>query len=412
MVRRGRNIALLACAAGALAAACQVIAGIDDHKFRGPDAITDSGQPDAIVIQQGKVCGETPVPGPPGNDSPSSDAGDLRLVFAFNSVDLPDINHPYGYDLDGVCTCQTGEPSSHSGQSSCALPSDSDLDGGCDFDAGVDNSFARLISSIEPLFPTKGPKELENKNIICGSVNVILVIDQYNGGPDDTQIVLSALRTPGIFHPPDADGGVPHDIDASACGLNGYGPPYPNDEPFPGHTDGKDNWSLESLDLGNYNSKIAAGIPNHIGGYVTNGLLVVNAIGSAFSLPLSYEGQTFAVSTPILTAKLAFGDDKNWHLTDGIIAGRSNASDLVTAIANSDKPGVCDPGPLGTLAKGLICQVRDISANGLTDFSPDGLHPCDGISMGLAFTAISAGIDPIAHDVDAAACDDTITCDP
>ncbi len=52
-----------------------------------------------------------------------------------------------GYDLDGVCTCETRPATAHLGAPSCISSKP-----GCDLDGGVDNAVSLLAAQLSPFF--------------------------------------------------------------------------------------------------------------------------------------------------------------------------------------------------------------------------------------------------------------------
>ena len=205
---------------------------------------TDGG-PDAAP-EVSVSCPETFPPKAPSADDPS-DAGSQTSVTALHTLDLgivTDGGTPplFGYDLDDVYTCCDGGPSS------CTPP----IAGAhCDENGGRDNSGGQLISNLAILDPTGFNATTISQRLQQGVYSIIVQLADYNGQPNDTQVVAGLYASDGLD--PGPDGGVPV-----------------------AKWDGSDVWSIDSAFVlsGGDSGPI---VPSHYDAhaYVANGTLVM-----------------------------------------------------------------------------------------------------------------------------------------
>lgn len=188
---RRTRVLLLPALAATLATwlACTVQYGVD--RGAAPDASADVvGTPvDAgqeTSIDAGPTLAKVPA-------RPTIDDGteDLRIVLATDwASPLPDgdggvTEGTLGYDLDNTATCP--------GTASCTPPENVDLTAQCDGPGGRDNGFARMLKGFgDTAFTSELSADIEN-----GRAGIVTVIENYNGGKNDTKVRAWAVVSTG-----------------------------------------------------------------------------------------------------------------------------------------------------------------------------------------------------------------------
>jgi hypothetical protein len=244
-----------------------------------------------------------------------------------------------------------------------------------------------LVTGADPLAN-------EGEDLRCGNENIIIVLSDYNGGPEDDSVNVFATPSYGI-HNLASDASLPTDPE---CGVTRADNPALN---WPARRDGTDLWSLTDplfVEVAQGNPPAGVSV-NTITGYVTKGQLVVDARGFGFLLPVSFQGQIIHLSTPTLTADVHV-DGGKVYLDNGIASGRISATEVLTAIQTifSNQTGSgCNAATFTSLLLPQLCRGRDIRSTPSDDFRTDvdgGLLPCDAFSAAVGFTAIPTMVDP------------------
>jgi hypothetical protein len=315
-------------------------------------------------------CSHAVWPDRPGNED-NDGGGSLQVTAAFTTIDIglgsgPDAGiPPFGYDLDGVCTCP-GPPSC--AQMKGAYES-------CDDDAGRDHTAISLFNLLGA--PASAGTQQIDEGLSSGQYSLLLVINGYNGQPDDSHVVVDFYVSNGINRDP--DGGIPT-------------PKF----------DGHDHWTIDptlSLSGGQVGG---APIFEDDSAYVSKGQVVAHMPGQ---LPIVFGDRSFLggarmlLSESIIVGTLslfAVGDDAGnayaYQLTSGTIAGRWPTASLLTTLASipdSTRDGgyLCGPDSFAyNLIKAAVCQAADISQT-IGNDNQTPLAPCDAVSVGLQFTA-------------------------
>mgnify|MGYP000320641367 CR=1 FL=1 len=334
-------------AAGALAfaAACQLIAGIDDRALwvdlpeAGVDASLDSNF----------ACRGPNIPKAP--DLSTSDPTDpYSVVTALSKLDLGMDGGSYGFNLDRTCTCP--EPDS------CQRPlvNGKKLPPACDEPGGVDNAGKPLFA----LFSSFVNQTILNNAITRGLSNVFLRIGQYNGQPNDAHVEVSVYASLGFKDAPDA------------------GPKF----------DGTDEWIVDRAST--VNGDLASPTYTATEAYVRDGTLV-----SSLKFPIILGG---GVTAPVVieleSGKIVAALDMNGTSImriHGQLAGRWQVSKLLTSLQNVQDPTdktqhLCGNDLIFMSVKPQICNAVDIAA----DPTNDGTGICDALSMALGFEATPA----------------------
>jgi hypothetical protein len=392
---RTRRIVALASAfaLGAFGVACQFLAGVDDHQFvLLPDAAPEAAVVDVAPAPPARCPVGAQPPPPPGADDEPNVLG--VYVVAFRSFDFG-LAAATGYDLDGVCTCDPRDNSTHGGGGSCVNPASPNA--GCDFDGGVDNALAAGLQRVPALLIVQFETQV-NLQLKCGSGTVLLALFDYNGLANDTSVFVATVPSYGLRTPHDAG-----EIPVAGCTVENTGLFLPK-------WDGTDIWSVPP---GTASSKPRALTTPFQKGYVTNHQLVVDVRGqpdaSAFGLPIFgnvslplHAGVLVATIVPLerdggvieggaTSAPPAIG------LADGLVAARARRSDVIQsgAYISTGTPGTsppfCKSGAAWEAFHTNLCAGPDIMSDPTADFTG---QPCDALSSTFGFSAAPAQIGP------------------
>lgn len=334
---------------GACAAACQLIAGIDDRTvYSGPTS-------DAAVLDGADPCRSANVP-PAPDLSTSSPTDPYDYLAALSELHLgvgADAGGPYGFNLDRTCTCPEKD--------SCVRGIGRDggkLGPACDEPGGIDNTGKPLFQ----LFSGSNliSEKLLNDSIKNGLVGVFIRVKSYNGKDDDAQVQVSVYSSLGYTGFPDA------------------GPKF----------DGNDTWLVDRASLNANN--LDAPKYTTTSGYVRGGVLVATLkfpiiLGSNVLDPIVIELQS-----GLIVATLERTGTTLTRMV-GRLAGRWEASRMLTslqAVQDPLAPGqrLCGSNPTYQAIKPRICEFVDITA----DPTDDGTGVCNALSMGLGFDAVPA----------------------
>jgi hypothetical protein len=354
----------------AVAAACGIY-GQDD--LLPGKALIDAGVHDAAPIVtppdsaqvDGDTCAHVRWPARPVADDPSA-TPDVIATSAIATLNLGLANEAgpaslLGFDLDHVCTCP--------GPDSCV----NSISAGphCDEDGGRDNAAQPLLQLVGTL-PGLNEAAL-NQALHSGKYGLVIVVSEWNGQPNDTQVKISLFISNGLITD---DGG-------STGPVKG---------------DGTDVWTVSSgsllggaalagTDCGDQNTACSP-VYYDDNAYVTGGTMV----GSVdFSIALGGGGSgtvnvDLSGSVVLATVTASAG---GWSLTNGTIAGRWATSKLLSSLAAVNDPlntgtYLCGSDATYALVKNDICNAMDIAADPNLDQTG---APCDAISISLGFTA-------------------------
>ena len=375
--------------------ACTVKYGVENEGTQ--DAATESttldSSPDAVV-DAGDTLAKVPTR-PTGDDGKE----DLRLVFAaewanaFPDADGGLTEATLGYDLDNVATCP--------GRESCVGATDLDLSAKCDSPGGRDNAFLRLMKS----FGGRTFLGDLSSNLANGLSGIVTVIENYNGGKNDTKVRAWSVLSNGT----------------QALLADGGPDPMPTLNPPRPKVDGTDIWSVspDSLQGGQSTAGTNCGDPSapcrpvapDEDAYVSDGVLVAR-IDFPVSLPSVSPNARIDIRSGYFVGRIVKTDQGLYRIEDGQVVGRIGAQDLLRVVGlardpfNSDA-SACENANTMKIVKSSICAFRDISA----DIAKDGTErACDAISTSVAFRAVQArmgSVSTIAREA-GAACSPTI----
>jgi hypothetical protein len=388
-VRRSQ-VALAVLVANVLA--CQLILGIGDDPYRFAPPPATPGCPH----------GARPRRLPDASD----EGPKATYIFAMRRFDLSGrtaTGEPAGYDLDGVCTCDPRDTSPRRGATSCVPPASSARDGGCDYDAGIDNAMAEAFQNLDLL--GGGQNDLREQ-IACGRENLLLFLDNYNGEADDPDVLVSLLPSFGI-HEGDA---AP---DARACVYEDTPAGQPVDS-IPPRWDGNDRWSTRQ-------SEVRSDRPSLLlPGWVSGFHLVMDARAGEGeederTVPLVFGHGTVSLGGPILTATLVKTSAGSFQVEDGIFTGRTPVDDVLRALGafrvatSISASGYLCGAPLFGAVQAFACSAADAVSPASRDFSGD---PCNAVSLVLQFSAEPAKLGGVFEpDSGAPPCPQSPSCE-
>lgn len=369
-----RRLLFVALTLGSLAAACQLIVGIE--RTEKADRPPDTGAPDAPTPGPPDPCVHVGIPRPPENDDDITGAIP-PFVMAIRKFEVPGPGEPVGFDLDGVCTGDNRSGAAFDGGPSCkaALPLN-------DLDGGVDNQLANVIGGFDLGGSTR--QFIEN-----GQQTALLRISGYNGKRNDKSVELELFTSEGIREPSPCPG-----VDAGMTAEGIYPPGWCGD----------DKWSVSASTVEGSGDRFLAKARGT--GYVTDWTLVVQVDGET---RLPFAGYDIRIGSPMLVGKLVALDKANeprdaqvpttdpevqrrWRLDDATFGGRVPARDMLAAVGillspvqlpkdAGAKTYVCEVSAIFNLAIGNVCNARDIASSYRLDHDPN--VACDAVSLAL-----------------------------
>lgn len=284
---------------------------------------------------------------------------------------VPDFN--LGFDID----CLAGRSGEHA---NCKpIP----LDGGiatpwASLPHGIDNSLSQrvlapLTAAANDVGKSVDLDELVSANYERGSAGFIVQIEQWNRTLDDPSIKVSLFASPGIA----AENGPPN-------------------------WNGGDTWSTYGEDFnvtGRYFKLLKAS------GYVTNGVLVVDARAKGFvNFRFSAGGtigsgpRSFLVSDLVFSGKLT--EERIDHL---VMSGITPLASIYDAAEDAARLFTgCDPMAAAKLkprVTELLVGAADVPSD---PDNPGG--PCDAISFAIALDAVKARLGAVGTEPEGAGC--------
>lgn len=311
----------------------------------------DSDSNGGTATQEGKV-----PPPPEGSPTTSTE----ERTFAVNSIMLGEADRSgnrdqnawksYGYNLDGRITNVTGATSP-------------DLNAVCkrvegagptvhqDGDEGIDNSFGKEILNNLLLSLISTPSKTISDAINAGDFTIMLKVKGLTDEPEQTNTGLSATLLVG--------GSFSDDPNVKPTFSPSDDWPYLKDPQIP-----------------------------ISGAYINKGVFVNGTGGATVKLALSISGQnlTLNINKAIITFK---HNPATKSLEEGTIAGVINTEEFVNGIASVAgrfSTDLCE----GSTVEGIKDSIRQAS-DILSDGTQDPNKTCDGISVGIGFTAKQVG---------------------
>lgn len=322
---------------------------------------------------------------PPADEPSSVEDGNLAFVTAINALDLgqngfdggaADAPAFAGFDLDRTCTCPAPP--------SCLSPAGTV----CDDSRGRDNNFAPLIRGIA----SKG-LDVQKKmtdGLQDGSSGLLLLVEQYNGKPDDARVFVTLAPSRGIReeYP---DGGLSPKTNPTFTRA--------------------DKWLIGSNQFVQVANNVVQSTKRAVG-YVKNGQLRLSMESGEVSLG---EGSLkIRLTDSYLVANVVPDGEGSFILREGELSGRWGVKDALLAAREVElTPQIgklCKNPDLMPSVRTEICNAVDIASR-RTD---DGKQlPCDAVSLSLRFEGAKGSlgkiyVEPMLYDCPDASAEDTV----
>jgi hypothetical protein len=374
-------------ALGALAVACQIVAGIE----RVDKVTAQSDASDAVA--------------PPGPDGPTDpcehvepanapatddDTTELPTFFvALRTIDLlakNDAGTLLGYDLDHVCTCDTRPLTFGAGRPACA-PRGMDPKIQCDEDGGIDNQSARLFNLYDqPPLSINNAADINNQ-IADGHQTIVLSIAKYNGRANDRDVLVGLLVSRGLRTQPAPSPGCTSTLNA---GTGEWKPAWCGD----------DAWTITRASTLAGTMIPARTARAYVSNYqlvadVANGDTVVPFGPTAISLgDAVFTGRIVPLGTDLQprdgTKPPAAAEQRLYRIDDALMSGRLAVHDMLAvagtfAVPNTDAGRHLCADNQFFLVQAGVCSYLDLPASPADDL--DAAAPCNALSFGASFTA-------------------------
>ncbi|AKU93674.1 hypothetical protein AKJ09_00338 [Labilithrix luteola] len=382
-----RTIGVVAPSALVLAVACSSPYGEAPASPATGDAASSEATSEHVDAAASEPCQRALPKGLPAtDDDPMTELE--PFVIAVDTLDFTKKGDAKGFDLDGVCTCDTRPGNAHQGSPSCRGKE------ACDGEGGIDNAFGDLIASIQTdvvggssLLASLGDLSTDVRS---GWRSVLLYLLHYNGLANDREVEIGLIPSDGIRSPtcPGSKEGTSGNFSPGLCGDDAWsttpkgfidGTPalravgYVNDYQLVGRAEGK-----ASVPFG--------AAPLELGAPLITGKIV----------PLGEDMQPRALNQRPTTEK----ERRLFRIDDGQLVGRLPSSSLLATVGNAtlgplaSKPNerVC-MNPVYLLVRTKVCSALDVAASPSFDFYEN--FSCDAISAGLTFTAKPAVLGPV-----------------
>lgn len=344
-----------------LLAACTILNPLDDYTN---GIRSDAGLEASLDVRSdASIDAGCALRIPPERPTAGEGSGPL-LRFAFDSMQPDRDGGPLGYDLDRQCTCQGG-PTSCLNKAAPTAPA-------CDLPEGVDNAGGALYKAIAAQAKSIAKYDIDPSGPIQrGRATLILQLADWNGTPNDSNVVLGLLYSFGT--------------DGSQDAGDGFWSPEAGT--IPPKRDGNDVWTYDP-------DSLPGGVPRieDRAAYVRDGVLV----GRFSSMALALGAVRFVIQDVIITGKLVPFAQGGTQLLEGVIQGRDSAEDILTQFQMFRSPNppfdnLCRDEPIYAALRDNVCKELDIRKAPGDDNK--GL-PCDAVSLAFAYTAIPAKLGP------------------
>jgi len=392
LVLLGASLALAACASlsglsggvsdGGIGDAGHADATVDGGRTRQDAAGADSqradaGQHDAggpreATVSADASCTHAAPVSPPAQVSPGGKTVNfVTALLAYTSgVTNSGDGGAVGFDLDQQCTCP-GPPSCNS----ASMATNCDVEpGGHDI---VGNALGALFDS-----QLGGTSEGDlNTRIATGRYNIVLDIEDYNGGANDSDVLVGILTSSGLGN----DAGMPS-------------------------FDGTDVWNIDpESTVGPVEGDAGAFTytPRYYvsDAYVTNYVLVAHFSQVVVGLSVGTETLNGAILSATI-GKTATG----LYTLNGQLAARITTASIFGLLGHldySDPDGgthkLCGNDPVFQAAQQSVCAATDIMGLPSQDNTDAG---CNALSFAIGFNSIQAVLGPpMATHYPLAGCD-------
>ncbi|MEA2748899.1 MAG: hypothetical protein QOI41_3042 [Myxococcales bacterium] len=372
------GVATTSAAIATVVACGQPYTAAPDTPADAAPAIEAGTEAAAVDAAPADPCQHVRLPTPPPlDDAPGDELPPFYLAVRTTTL-ANQKDKIAGYDLDGVCTCDTRPNTAHDGVPSCIAAKP-----GCDLDGGVDNAGSVLAAQLSPFFSLD---QVPQRLIDIGHRTLLIEIGRYNGKRNDKEIAFGIAISNGIR--------------AQGCPTS-----KPRAKGFwtPGWC-GDDVWSfLPEAVVPTTTQPLVQGL-----GFVHDGVISLQLQGS-LSLPFD-DISVLPLAGAVLTGTLTpLAEDltprdptrapserekRLWSLDSALVGGRMKATDLLSALGTIDTstgdagPSFLCQDPSFGVAKQGVCDAIDLASTPGLDFDPQA--KCDSLSVGFGFVAFPA----------------------
>jgi len=374
-MNRALRITAAAAALASLLVACQLLVGVKDEEENLRPVSSADGGADANA-EGGPAPDPCPHGLPPGPPATAPAQPERRHVLAVKSILMGGYSDlPRAFDFDRLCTCANrDERNGNTRHTSCKAPKGDRCDerrpnddsegrdlGGLNAFNRDDIFFNSVITGVE--------RDDVNAKFDQGLLGFVMTMEGYNETPNDTKVDISFTLSSGIERTGDA--GIVRPPGEACAALNDAGVK-------PLWEAGVDTW---------YTSGSAS---QGKAGWVTEGLLVVDNVGTSYTLPIG--AQTLRQESPVFVGKVT--PDGPRVSVRGNLVGIVSATSLLNLIGAFRDPintnvKICesDAGLINNV-KASICDARD-----LLERSTDPNRECDAfaIAIGIDLIEVQSG---------------------
>jgi len=359
-----------ALALGVTTAACAAVFGFERLSADEVDGATlpetsvDAGD-GSPLSEAGSQCAELGLPDKPGpQDGGNTTLAPLHMALKVFDFGIDSTIGPAGLNLDRTCSPTLALGSCTSKISEAAFGTYArDRDG-----RGLDNAGYGLLGYLALLGDAFKPSEV-NSRLAKGEYGFVVRLSNWNGLPDDDDVLLELFPTVGVA------------VDAEAGAPVAFGKPK---------FVATDYWLRDNR----FKNVVDASTMHSASAYVTGGRLVASFDTATFpiSVPEDKKPVDIIIHEAFLLGSVA-PDGAGYKMTDGVLAGRWRTADILAQVRTiylKDTIGfknvyVCDPGPVAsvyTAVKKEVCTGRDLRGSSSDDRK--GLA-CDTVSAGIRF---------------------------
>ena len=346
--------------------ACTIVNGlVVDVGESGPAPSVDAGDASDGAVDP---CVHARPPSAPPFDPTAPQGAEVFVVVATAAdfgIRANGMFEAISFDLDGVCTCLV-PPGMKPVPGSCNPNGDPKTLMQCDTAGGEDNGAQGILN--EAVQANLDFAKASSESVNTGGRSILIRVQDYNGQPNDSEVRVSVLVSPGLY---------------DAAGTKTMTPTFTT----------ADTWSVDmavTTDRGN-----GVIVPNvTTPGYVVDSVLVVNP--PSISLPVS-QVAVLTMTSPVMTAKVVAVAGGH-TLGDVAVAGRWSVAEAIRVVG-SFEPSVgagrlCEKPAFQAIydpLKQRICQAADLRSLPADDNKG---KDCDAVSVAVKVTGKPASLGP------------------
>jgi hypothetical protein len=341
------------------------------------------------LLEPGKDAG----PGPPVSSGPcgalpptdpGGPAGTGDLLVAIRTFEFQGNDATFGYNLDGVCTCDDAGLANIGVGPSCKPPFPGvQQSATCDAPGGRDLGGIKGIGPYfqEALAGAGSGNGLDDR-IATGQVSFLFRVRNLPDGNNGSGVGVEFFNASGLFEKlgaPQADGST----------LGNVAPKW----------DGTDSWAINCTQSGaacasKYELPDAGAVASAYldrNAYVRDGQLVAHFL----TLLLDFNYTDILLTNAVMVAKVTNDPDAGGRGLVGQIAARLPLRELFKSLAavtiggKNNAEYVCGNSLAFTTARPQICQSLDLMADPSQD-NADPLQNCNALGVAFEFTASPA----------------------